>query len=91
MARSKNGHGKLEDSVLSLMQHQAALMQNQTAFMARAAETDRELLKLERRIDNVLAVLAEHGRILDEHTRILHALPDLVRDRFGFRAPEPPK
>lgn len=35
------------------------------------------------------AVLLEHSRILEEHSRVLEALPDAIRQKMGFRPPEP--
>ena len=52
---------------------------------ARMAETDRinaeRLLRIE-------SILLDHSRILEAHTHILQALPEAVREKFGFRAPE---
>jgi hypothetical protein len=40
------------------------------------------------RFARIEAILAEHGRILSEHTRILRALPDTIREEIGFKPSE---
>ncbi len=32
--------------------------------------------------------LLRHERIVQEHTRLLEALPEAVREKIGFKAPE---
>jgi hypothetical protein len=84
-AAPKNGHDRLEETI-------AILIQNQAAFLARNTEIDRVNPKTFRRIDAdmaaILRVLDQHSRILAEHSRLLEALPDAVRDKIGFR-PQP--
>jgi hypothetical protein len=64
----------------------------------RMAELDRRWIEVERRVEErfvrIEAILmehsrifAEHSRILADHSRILQALPDLVRDKIGFKPP----
>jgi hypothetical protein len=85
MARSKaNGNGRLEEAM-------ALLIHNQAAFVAGQRETDTRIAELERRMEErfqrIENMLLEHNRILLEHNRILEALPEAMRDKFGFRAP----
>jgi hypothetical protein len=95
MARAKNdGNGRVDRleeamSALSLaqanlVQTQAALAQQQTMFLARLAETDRINSERFARIETILM---EHTRILNEHSRILRALPEAIRDKIGFKSP----
>jgi hypothetical protein len=42
------------------------------------AESDRRFARIE-------SILLEHTRILQEHSRILAALPDAVREKIGFK------
>jgi hypothetical protein len=39
------------------------------------------------RFSRIEALLLEHNRILEEHSRILQALPDTIREKIGFKAP----
>jgi hypothetical protein len=81
MARTKGqGNGRLEEAL-------AILIQNQASFLSRMGEMDRISAE---RFGRIEAILLEHSRILAEHTRILQALPEAVRQKIGFRAPEPP-
>jgi hypothetical protein len=98
MARTKSGGGngrvdRLEEAMSALGQAQAnlvqahaALAQQQTIFLARMAEIDALMAETNR-------LNAERfGRIealLLEHSRILRALPDAIRDKIGFKSPPP--
>lgn len=82
----------------AMMQNQTALAQQHTAFLARMAEIDARMAENNARTN---ARMAETDRInserfarieaiLREHSRILMALPDAIRDKIGFKAPTPP-
>jgi hypothetical protein len=95
MARAKgNGNGRLEEAMAALVQAQASLVQaqallaqNQAAFLNRMAETEARMAET----DRVNAErFARIEAILLEHSRILRALPDAIRDKIGFKSPEPP-
>src|SRR5262249_56002816 len=76
MARAKpSNNNRLEEAI-------AILIQNQSAFLARIADVDRVNSDRFARIESILL---DHGRIRAEHTRILHSLPDAVRDKPGFK------
>jgi hypothetical protein len=68
----------------ALTQNLVARNQNQTALLAQLAEIRRELAAYRRetdeRFDEILRVLAEHGRLLEQ-------LPAAIRGQFGFRPP----
>ncbi|HTU89889.1 MAG TPA: hypothetical protein VMF69_07325 [Gemmataceae bacterium] len=88
MARTKSeGNGRLEEAM-------ALLIQNQASFVAQMAETNRQIAEIQRQIAETDRINAERFRrieaILLEHTRILQALPEAVRDKIGFKAPPPP-
>jgi serine phosphatase RsbU (regulator of sigma subunit) len=92
MARTKQEkNGRLEEALATLLQNQAALVQNQTSFVTQLRERDREMTELQRinseRFARIEAILLDHSRILAEHGRILERLPDAVRDKIGFKAP----
>src|SRR5262249_22274346 len=81
MARAKNsGDGRLEEAV-------AVLIQNQASFLARVSEMDRISSE---RFGRIEAILAEHSRILAELARMMQALPETIREKIGFKAPEKP-
>ena len=82
MARGKDhGNGRLEEAIQSLIQAQAALVQNQAVFQSQFAEWQRANAERFARIESILM----------EHSRILRAMPDAVREKIGFKAPEPTK
>jgi hypothetical protein len=35
-------------------------------------------------------ILTDQGKILADHTRILQALPETIRQKIGFKTPQPP-
>jgi hypothetical protein len=82
----------------TLVQNMATLVQTQTAFVARMAESDARFAEWQRvsaalqeenreRFARIEAILLEHSRILADHTRILQALPDAIREKIGFKIP----
>lgn len=105
MARTKSGGNgrvdRLEESMntlslaqanlvqaqANLVQAQAALAQQQTIFLARMAETDARMAETDRINAERFARIEA---ILMEHSRILRALPDAIRDKIGFKSPTPP-
>jgi hypothetical protein len=92
MARAKStGNGRLEESLAALhhaqatlMQSTATLIQNQAAFAARAAEVDARMAEMKRENDERFPRIEA---LLLEHSRILKALPDAIREKIGFKAP----
>jgi hypothetical protein len=98
MAAAKNqGNGRfdrLEEAMSNLAQAQTHLVQTQAVFVRNQAAFQAEMRELERqvserfvRIEAILLDHSEHGRILAEHGRILHALPDAIREKIGFKMP----
>lgn len=88
MARTKNeGNSRLEEAM-------ALLIQNQASFLARIAEIDSRVAEMDRisseRFGRIETLLLDHSRILAEHTRILQALPETIRQKIGFKTPPPP-
>lgn len=103
MTEKKNeGNGHLEESMsalskaqANLVQAQANLVQAQAACQVQIAESNRQIAEIQRQIAETDRINSERFRrieaILLEHTRILQALPEAVRDKIGFKAPPPPK
>ncbi len=102
MARKRNqGNGRLDESLEAMKQAQtnmlqalANLAQNQTAFLARVAETDAETSQLRREAEETKRLNAHtFARIEERFARIeaiLAELPEAVHRRFGFQPPRPP-
>jgi hypothetical protein len=87
MARSKNeGNGRLEEALAILIQNQASFLARMSEMDARLAETSRingeRFARIEERFVRIEALLLEHSRILK-------ALPEAIRDKIGFKAPGP--
>jgi hypothetical protein len=85
VARAKStGADRLEEALATLIQNQATLVQNQAAFVAQMAEIDARMAEMNRinaeRFARIEALLLEHNRVLQ-------ALPDVIRDKIGFKAP----
>jgi hypothetical protein len=94
MARAKNqGNGRLEEAMAMFIQNQTSQLQLQTSFLARLAEIERENGERFARIESILLdhsrILVEHSRLFADYNRILQALPEAVRDKIGFKAPNP--
>ncbi len=93
MARSKDHANGLDAAIRELVQAQAALVQTQAKFAGEIAETnhrmDERFARIDERFGRIEATLAQHGQILNELIRILHALPEAVREKIGFKPPPP--
>jgi hypothetical protein len=101
MARPKsNGNGRLNESIINLNQAMASLNQStatlnhvMAAFLTRCTETDARIAKIEADIVETNRINSERfariEAILMEHSRIMRALPEAVRDKIGFKPSEP--
>ena len=92
MARARNQtNGKLDEALATLVQSQATLVQNQAAFVAQMADFERESAEIKRESADLKRLNAERfariEAILLEHSRILQALPDAIREKIGFKTP----
>src|ERR1041384_6521373 len=83
--RQAEEHGELEKALRHMLQTQALHQQNQAENQRDLAESRRELSELRRQADQRFARIEA---ILLEHTRILQALPDAVREKIGYKMPE---
>jgi hypothetical protein len=92
MARAREQRNvRLEEAMANLLQSQTALLQNQAifaqtqaSFLARTAEIDQRISEMERTNAERFARIEA---ILMEHSRILRALPDAIREKIGSRRP----
>lgn len=94
MARTKsNGNGRRDESITILNQSMASLNQAMATFLVRNAESDARIAKIEAENAKTFAQMDERfariEAILIEHSRILRALPDAIREKIGFKHPEP--
>ena len=87
--KKDNSANRLEEAVAHLIQSQAALAEQQTAFLARLSETDKELAELRR---ESIALRRENAErfarleaILLRHEQILQGLPEAIREKIGFK------
>jgi len=106
MARRSNGrNGTLEESMKAMQQALAQMLQAQTTFMARMAESDKELAqlrrgseaeseRLRRRMDETDRLNAERFARVEERLVQIEAtlaeLPRAVHRQFGFQPPPSP-
>jgi phage-related tail protein len=93
MAALTKAHASLAQAQAVLVENQAMMNQTQTAFLARLAATDAQIAETNRQIAETNRINSERfariEAILMEQSRILLALPDAVREKIGFRSPEP--
>ena len=76
-ARNKNG--RLEEAIALLINSQAALANNQAAFLSVARETQQEMALIRRELEQIKAILMRHEQMLQ-------SLPEAIRDKIGFKA-----
>jgi hypothetical protein len=82
MATALQTQASLQQILASVQQNQASMQQTLTAFLAQMAEMKADS---DRRFARIEAILLDHTRILQEHSRILAALPEAIRDKIGFK------
>ena len=73
-----------------LAQAMTLLLQNQAAFVAQLSdirvESEARFARVERTLEEIKAVQAEHSRILRELLpELLAKLPEAVREKIGFK------
>lgn len=101
MARAKNHNrdpdkeirnGRLEEAMATLLQNQAALVQSQIALASQKAAGDHRMAETDRQMAETNRLNAERfariEAILGKLVGMLHALPDAIRDKIGFKVPE---
>jgi hypothetical protein len=85
MAKSKNDRNGLSDHTVVLLNESMATLNNaMSTFLGRASESDAQFAEMKRSNEERFARIEA---LLIEHSRILQALPDAVREKFGFRPP----
>ena len=77
--RSSSTRIDLEQAIAILIQNQAAFLSNQAAFLASSRETDEWRKKADERFARI-------ERDLEDIKAILNQLPELIRQKIGFKA-----
>jgi hypothetical protein len=94
MTALSQAQANLVQAQAALAQNQTALAQQHTAFLARTAEIDARMAETSARMVEINRLntkrFARIEALLMEHSRILRALPDAIRDKIGFKTPTPP-
>jgi hypothetical protein len=83
---AKRANHQLEDALTNLIQSQAASLAQQTSLLQQLSDLERRTAERFARIETILL---DHSRILAEHTRMLQALPQVIREQIGFRGVQP--
>jgi hypothetical protein len=85
-------HATLAQAQATLVQNQAAFVQTQQSFLAQMADSQRDAAEFRRRTEewqrHADERFARIEAILLEHSRMLQALPDAVREKIGFSLPD---
>ena len=87
-------------SLAILVQNQAAMQAQKADNDKRVADIEKENAETRRdivatnrenaeRFARIETLLLDHNRILTDHTSILQALKDAVREKIGFKTPSP--
>lgn len=76
--RTQNGDDALRAAIVLLLQNQAALVAQHTAFVAHLDEDRQRFSRIERDLDVIKALLIKHEEAL-------HNLPDAIREKIGFK------
>jgi hypothetical protein len=79
MQRRSNGSRiNLQQAIALLIQNEAALLSRQSQTDERQAQADERFRRIERELDEIKAILLRHERILGE-------LPDVIRQKIGYK------
>ena len=93
-------HSNLEQAMTLLIQNQAAFVahlgsmderfarieeRTDQRFALMEARTDKRFARVEERLDKIEQLLAEHHQILIGLQEAIHALPEAIRDKIGFK------
>ena len=76
--RTRDGRGTLDSAIALLVQNQAALVAQHTAFVAHLDEDRQRFARIERDLDVIKALLIKHEEILQK-------LPDTIKEKIGFK------
>jgi hypothetical protein len=86
--RTKNGNNTLATAISLLVQNQAALVTQHTAFVAHLDEDRQRFSRIERDLDLIKALLIKHEEMLQKlpaAIEMLQKLPDAIKEKIGFK------
>jgi hypothetical protein len=86
--RTKNGNSVLGAAIALMVQNQAALVAQHTAFVSHLDEDRQRFARIERDLDLIKALLIKHEEMLQKlpaAIEMLEKLPDTIKDRIGFK------
>jgi hypothetical protein len=95
MARAREPlDGRLDEAMRILVQSQAILTKARTEFLSQMADFQRQHAETVRRLDalerHCMERFSRMEAILIEHSQILRALADAVREKIGVKPPSQP-
>jgi hypothetical protein len=70
--------GNLEQALTTLIQSQAALIQNQALFQSEMSQAHREMREMKDKLDVI-------EKILIKHQQMLESLPEAIRQKIDFK------
>jgi len=77
--RSGNGNNNLQDAMALLIQNQAQFLSHLTETHKRQNETDARLARMEGDLGQIKSILLRHDQVLAD-------LPEVIRQKVGFKA-----
>jgi len=78
MATKRSGNGNLESAIAQLVHNQSALVAQHTAFLSHLTEDRQRFARIESGLDQIKVLLLQHDRILND-------LPEVIREKIGFK------
>jgi hypothetical protein len=87
-ARTRDGNDTLGAAIALLLQNQAALVAQHTAFGAHLDEDRQRFARIERDLDLIKALLVKHEEMLQrlpDAIEMLQKLPDAIKEKIGFK------
>ena len=78
VGRTRNVNDALGAAIALLVQNQAALVAQHTAFLAHLDEDRQRFARIERDLDLIKALLIKHEEMLQK-------LPDTIKEKIGFK------
>jgi hypothetical protein len=86
--RTRSGNDTLGAAMALLVQNQAALVAQHTAFVAHLDEDRLRFARIERDLDLIKALLIKHEEMLQklpDAIDMLQKLPDAIKEKIGFK------
>jgi glutaredoxin 2 len=88
----RNSNPALEAALTQMIQNMAALVAQHTLFVSHLDEDRRRFNRIERKLEEMEALLVQHNEILKRHDvdivemkNMLRDLPEAIRQKIGFK------